>query len=121
MKESLLRQQNNLQAANERRAPIYGVGGENKIFEAGKLKRKNVEQNIDSANLMAAQANLLSTKLHREVKAESVEIENAVKELERIMGPAFMEQMVDGLAMMAEGGASGYAGLFKTEIDKATN
>lgn len=112
----LQKELNNLLLSNIYRGSMFGATGEERALASRGLSAHNVGAELNKDNLVNAQANFLSTKLGRNVENIPEKVDEAVKELEQRMGPAFMEQMVDGLGKMAEDGASHYAGLFRGEM-----
>ena len=120
-RDRLLRNRNNLQMANIKRGQMFGVNGQSKILGAGGMTPHDFTADLTSASLLAQQANFLSTQLNKQVAADAAAVSHALEELAEVMGPGYMEQMVDSLNAMADDGASGFAGMFKTRIDPKTN
>jgi len=117
--QSLQKEYNNLQVANINRGAIFATSGEYNARKALGIEGKNGYEytaEINQNNLMAQQAEFLSTKVGRKVATNSEAIQKALDEVEKTMGAAYIEQMADGLNHMAEEGASHYAGLFKGEM-----
>lgn len=109
----------NATLANISRGQIYGGGAIDATLKRPGIGRHNVEQTLDDTNLMAQQANILAAHLGKSVAATGSAIDDALAELETNMGPAFMEEMMDRLNIMADDGAVGYAGNFRQ--DSSTN
>lgn len=120
-REKLLKQRNDLQMANIKRGQMFGVNGQKSILATSGLRQLPATADITEKDLLAHQANFLSTQLNESVKAEAGAISHALERLTEIMGPGYMENMVDSLSGMADDGAETFAGMFRPVLDSKTN
>jgi len=94
------------------RGSLYGVNAQNEALKAMGLSE--IPTSADSnEGLVSVQAKMCSSRLGQQVPATEKGVEEGMKVLEKRFGSAYMEQMMDSVADMANQNSVKYAGALR--------
>jgi hypothetical protein len=106
--------------SNFQRGSVFALETMDQFFTNSKLTRHDVAAETDEQNIVAQQANLMTSLLGEQVDNDKAKVVIAFNSLQKLKGEAYMEELSKALGTVGEDASNTFAGLMKEKRDPHT-